>query len=202
MLNANVVHTKQSQRPQCFRNVPKNILPCCKTRWSNRVRSKLTISTRVCVLFPTGVEKLLWFHSGLSSKLQWNVFRKPFYLILFLLEKNIRPQPTRCEKGTNNRNFYTDIYPIFPQVLSYYVRVFDVCGALQYFNVLSPPPPLLLSSSSSSSSDVWCLGYRDIVVTAGTVPASNVRSWVRGRDDRDRILFPVKWQPWVPGPDI
>ena len=148
MLNANVVHTKQSQRPQCFRNVPKNILPCCKTRWSNRVRSKLTISTRVCVLFPTGVEKLLWFHSGLSSKLQWNVFRKPFYLILFLLEKNIRPQPTRCEKGTNNRNFYTDIYPIFPQVLSYYVRVFDVRGALQYFNMLSSPPLLPMS-------DVW-----------------------------------------------
>lgn len=156
MLNANVVHTKQSQRPQCFRNVPKNILPCCKTRWSNRVRSKLTISTRVCVLFPTGVEKLLWFHSGLSSKLQWNVFRKPFYLILFLLEKNIRPQPTRCEKGTNNRNFYTDIYPIFPQVLSYYVRVFDVCGALQYFNMLSPPPPLLLRCLMSGVSRHCC----------------------------------------------
>ena len=70
------------------------------------------------------------------------------------------------KKGTNNRNFYTDIYPIFPQVLSYYVRVFDVCGALQYFNVLSP---LLLLRCLMS-------GYRDIVVTAGTVPASNVRS--------------------------
>ena len=42
---------------------------------------------------------------------------------------------------TNNLHFYTDIYPIFPQVLFYHVRVFDVCGALQYFNVLSPPPP-------------------------------------------------------------
>ena len=43
---------------------------CCKTQWSNQVRSKLTISTRVCALFPIGEEKLLWFHSGLSSKLQ------------------------------------------------------------------------------------------------------------------------------------
>ena len=114
----------------------------------------------------------------------------------FYLRKISCHKPQDVKKGTNNRNFYTDIYPIFPQVLSYYVRVFDVCGALQYFNVLSPPPPLLLLLLRLMS------GYRDIVVTAGTVPASNVRSWVRGRDDRDRILFPVKWQPWVLGPDI
>ena len=71
----------------------------------------------------------------------------------FYLRKISCHNPQDVKKGTNNRNFYTDIYPIFPQVLSYYVRVFDVCGALQYFNVLSPPPPLL--SSLPPPSDVW-----------------------------------------------
>ena len=75
----------------------------------------------------------------------------PFYLQKILNRKLL--------KTTNNRHFYTDIYPIFPQVLFYHVRVFDVCGALQYFNVLSPPPSHFGSSLSlhHSLSDVWSI---------------------------------------------
>lgn len=127
---------------------------CCKTQWSNQVRSKLTISTRVCVLFPIGEEKLLWFHSGLSSKLQKMFSANHSIWSFFNLRKiSSSHKPQDGEKITNNLHFHTDIYPIFPQVLFYHVRVFDVCGALQYFNVLSPPPPPPLPSPPMS--DVW-----------------------------------------------
>ena len=59
-------------------------------------------------------------------------------------------------------------------MLFYHVRVFDVCGALQYFSVLSLAAPLLLEclKSASPEEETSDIVYRDIaiVVTAGNNP--------------------------------
>ena len=58
-------------------------------------------------------------------------------------------------------------------MLFYHVRVFDVCGALQYFSVLSLAAPLLLEClKSASPEETPDIVYRDIaiVVTAGNNP--------------------------------